>query len=55
MRTVVGDAFKEIGEGSETRVLAAFTQQCKLRSMIGEAVDLPVIQFQATDCFGWRK
>jgi len=55
VRAVVRNALKEIGEGSETRVLAAFTQQRKFWTMKGEAVDLSVIQFQTTDCFGWRK
>jgi hypothetical protein len=46
--------FKEIDERRETFVLLAFAQERELRAMIGEAVDLPVIEFRATDCFGWR-
>ena len=55
VRTVVRNALKEIGERSEARVLPVFAQERKLRAMIGEAVDLAVIQFRPTDCFGWRK
>jgi len=53
MRTVVWHAFKEVGEWRKAPVLLAFAQQRKLRSMIGEAIDLPVIQFRPADYFRW--
>ena len=55
MRTVVRNALKEIGEWREALVLLAFAQERKLRSMIGEAVDLAVIEFRRTDCLSRRK
>jgi hypothetical protein len=55
VRAVVRNALKEIGEWREASVLSALAQERELCSMIGEAIDLPVIEFRATDCFGWWK
>ena len=49
------DALKEIGQRCEALMLPTFPQQSEFRAMIGEAVDLAVIEFAPTDGLGWRE
>jgi len=55
VRTVARNAFKEIGEWREASVLSALAQERELCSMIGEAVDLAVIEFRRTDRLSRRE
>ena len=43
---------EEIGKRCEALMLPAFPQQSELGAMIGEAVDLAVIEFAPTDGLG---